>query len=176
MPISWNAISKWGKWCQCNTQVLLLVSMRCSPASSCFKWSRESFLTIKERALATYEDLKKKAEHPTSVPSLNARSGWFSCFMNHHTFHFMSRQVEACVPLPGYKIVLDRQSLPHLLHQNFNCNETGLYRKRMSSRPQSPGKKPLPRGLSLAEVRMTDAGCTCLWRFSIFTFGTYYLI
>lgn len=51
------------------------------------KLSGTSFLTIKEKALSIYEDLKKKAENPTIVPAFSASSGWFVGFKNRYTFY-----------------------------------------------------------------------------------------
>ncbi|XP_036357331.1 uncharacterized protein LOC115209549 isoform X2 [Octopus sinensis] len=51
------------------------------------KLSGTSFLTIKEKALSIYEDLKKKAENPAIVPAFSASSGWFVGFKNRYTFY-----------------------------------------------------------------------------------------
>jgi hypothetical protein len=54
-----------------------------------------SFLTIKEKALDIYEDLKEKSSNPAQVPPFSASSGWFSGFKHRYSFHSVKLSDEA---------------------------------------------------------------------------------
>lgn len=155
------------EWCQWNTEVLV-VNTRFSPASQCFKGSRESLLTMNKIGLAINEDLKKKAEHPTCVPPLMqvvARS-LASGTTKLSALYLVN--LKAYVSLPVFKSFWSPKPT-HLIHRIFNYNEIGLYCKRMSSRPHPISEEETtPQGIKSGKVQQTDAGCVWQWRFSIF--------
>ncbi|CDW61195.1 tigger transposable element derived protein [Trichuris trichiura] len=46
-----------------------------------------TFFTIRQKAVAIYEDLKKQSTNPTEIPPFTASSGWFCRFKNRYSFH-----------------------------------------------------------------------------------------
>lgn len=134
------------------------------PASYCLKWSRRSFLTIKKRPLATYEEVKKKAKYPTWCLPWTRGAGitnfplymppsWDMCFFPVFQFFVL---IARAYPISCINILI--------VVKLVSVVSEGL------QDPVLQEGETAPQGIKSVKVWLTDAGCICPWRFSIGVF------
>jgi hypothetical protein len=120
-----------------------------------------SFLTIKEKALDIYEDLKEKSSNPAQVPPFSASSGWFSGFKHPYSFHNVKLSGEAASTdeeaadafPPMLQKLIEEEG--YTLDQIFNFDETGLYWKCMPSRTYISKEEAHAPGFKAAKDHVT---------------------
>lgn len=86
------------------------------PACNILKQSRTNFLTIKEKALVVWENIKKNIGNPAEVLSSSEDGDWLSRFKNDSIFHILIFHIK----LSGRAVSADKEAVKTCLcFKNF---------------------------------------------------------
>lgn len=123
-----------------------------------------SGLAIRQQALAFYNFLKEKSPSSSNETFVASR-GWFEKFKKRFSLHNVSfsgekasADLEAAARFPGefQKFVAEKG---YSYDQVFNCDETGLYWKKMPSRTYLTQKELSAPGFKVSKDRFTLLFC-----------------